>query len=290
MSRKILIYFVLLYALIVAGCTKSVDMHPHELFLGTVWMQTAAEYYASATQAYLTAAASLDEALQDSEWTAALEQDMMQDLPPAVILDLDETVLDNLPFEGKLVQLNTIYTPSLWKKWVSLGQAGAVPGSLEFVRYAKSRGVEVFYVTNRAYQEENATRRNLEQLGFPVNLNLDVVLTRNEEHDWGPDKTTRRMFIAKKYRILLLIGDDLNDFISVGSASPGERVRLAAAQSARWGRQWILLPNPLYGSWKRSLYGYESGLSQSEKLAREYQHIRGFNSEVSSIPRTPTPR
>jgi acid phosphatase len=237
-------------------------------------MQTAAEYHASAIQAYRMAAASLDEALRDPTWTAAVEQNNTQDLPPAVILDLDETVLNNLAFDAKLIHLNIGYSRALWKEWVSLGKAGAVPGSLEFARYAKRRGVEIFYVTNRSYPVENATRLNLEQLGFPLNLSIDVVLTRNEKPDWGHDKTTRRAFIAKNYRILLIIGDDLNDFISMGNALPDERVKVAASKNAHWGRKWILLPNPLHGSWKRSLYGYESGLSRPEKLERQYQHIR----------------
>lgn len=248
--------------------------HPHELLLSTLWVRTSGEYYASVLQAYRTARLSLDEALKDPEWTADPNQKNPYTLPPAVVLDLDETVLDNTGFEISMIEKNTEFTPAMWTEWVNQGAAKLIPGALEFIRYAQSRGVRVFYVTNRTAHEEAATRINLKQVGIVLDDTTDELLTRGEQPDWTADKATRRRILSKEYRTLLYIGDNLNDFVSGVRVTPQERIKIAIKHKERWGKQWILMPNPIYGSWEQSLYDFAYKLSYADKLKRKYDYLK----------------
>ena len=112
-------------------------------------------------------------------------------------------------------------------------EAVALPGALEFAERLTELGVTLFYVTNRTTELETATRANLVSEGFPFDQSRDVLLTRGE-NGWGSDKNTRRAEIAKSHRILLLMGDDLNDFFSGARAeTPGERLELTHRAQSR---------------------------------------------------------
>ena len=229
----------------------------HENLNAVLWMQTALEYEASALQAYRLAAMQLDAALADPRWTAAIEQQAdASRLPPAVILDVDETVLDNSYYQARMIRDNTTFAAATWDRWVEEARATAIPGAVEFTRYAAGKGVTVFYVTNRTANLEAATRKNLAAENFPLSTGLDTVLVRGERPEWSASaKGPRRASIARDYRILLLVGDDLGDFVVDPSGTPAERQTRAAAQSEWWGRRWIMLPNPTYGSWERAVIG-----------------------------------
>lgn len=247
----------------------------YETLQATLWVQTSAEYSALAEQTYRLARLQLEAALADPDWTAAVEQDAatMQSLPLAVILDVDETVLDNSSFEARLIQDNQVYSEETWGVWVREAIAPAVPGALDFIHYARARGVEIYYVTNRHAQHEVETRQNLTQLGFPLAAEGDAVLMKGE-NDWGSDKSARRREVAKTHRILLLVGDDLNDFVSGARAQePRSRRELSQNHAEHWGTRWILLPNTVYGSWADSLFGRQFDLTPEEKLHRKSQYL-----------------
>lgn len=218
------------------------------------WVRTSAEYRAVSLQAYRAAGEALAAALADSSWTAAVEQEgnSFRSLPPAVILDVDETVLDNSPFQERMVELDSDFDPGAWNDWVTQASAEAVPGALAFTRKAAQLGVAVFYVTNRTADQEEATRKNLVDLGFPLSAVHDAILSLGEHPEWGSDKAGRRRQVAEDYRVLLLAGDDLGDFVSVGGLTVQARRRLMEQYRDRWGRRWIILPNPIYGSWQRA--------------------------------------
>lgn len=247
---------------------------PDQAMVAVAWCRTAAERVALCRQTYNTAKAMLDVALDDGEWNAALEQATTPDrlaLPPAVIVDVDETVLDNSPYNARLVAANEVYTPDGWSAWVEERAARAIPGAVDFLVYAAGRGVTVFYVTNRSNAEEPATRDNLQRLGFPLadRDDLDVVLTKRERDEWSDsDKRLRRASVAQTHRVLMMFGDDLGDFLSgvkpkatVRNGDPVDVVRaqgvvLGEERLARtdefvgwWGTRWFMLPNPMYGSW-----------------------------------------
>lgn len=245
----------------------------HENLNAVLWMQTALEFEASALQAFRLAQMQLDAALADPRWTAAIEQqgDASQ-LPPAVIVDVDETVLDNSPYQARLIRDGAVFAASTWDPWVEEARAAAVPGAVEFARYATRKGVTVFYVTNRTANLEAATRRNLAAERFPLTDAIDTVLVRGERPEWSASaKGPRRAFVARDYRILLLVGDDLGDFVVDASGTPAERETRAAAQSEWWGRRWIMIPNPTYGSWERAIIGSAADPNAARRKALRYR-------------------
>lgn len=254
------------------GCSNLRDTH--ERLHSVLWAQTSAEHNALITLTYKQAQEALDLALPDKSWTAAVEQDQpYSELPPAIIMDLDETVLDNSPFEGRLIKARMPFDKTKWDQWVEEANAPALPGAVDFIAATQRRGIIIFFVTNRRSQHEPSTRKNLERLGISLRQDIDVVLSEGEQpNNWGPDKTTRRRYLASQFRILLLLGDDLGDFVSGAIDLPQNRIRLAQQHNNRWGVSWFLIPNSIYGSWESSLY--EKGLSDKEILHSKRNIIR----------------
>jgi 5'-nucleotidase (lipoprotein e(P4) family) len=230
----------------------------------TLWAQTATEHDACTLQAYRLAERQLGDALADGCWTADVAQAAAggyQDKAPAVILDVDETVLDNSPAQARLLREvldgkrdSDTFDLKGWETWVSEHAAGALPGARHFLHTARDRGVATFFVTNRIDTQKDATIANLVAVG--IDATPDTVITSNDAAGRPSDKTSRRATIAASYRILLLIGDDLSDCVSgVRKVSPAERAAVLAAHRDYVGTRWILLPNAVYGSWLDSLGG-----------------------------------
>lgn len=270
-----------------AGCTAPVrttvspeaspPIRTNENLHSTLWTQTSVEYRASTLQAYRLAMLMLDRALADSSWTAALEQEASgsyASLPPAVVLDVDETVLDNSAYQARLVLEDAAYASDSWNAWVQEARAVPVPGAVAFTRYAHDKGVTVIYLTNRRGDTEEATRRNLAAYGFPIATSDDVVLTRGERPEWAEgEKAPRRRAVAEKYRILLLVGDNLGDFMPDAERSVEERDEATAPYDAYWGTRWIMLPNPQYGSWESALFDNNYSLPAAERMRRKYERL-----------------
>lgn len=262
------------------GCANSRDTH--ERLHAVLWIQTSAEYGILAQQQYRAAQLALDKALdsRDATWSAAVEQgNSFTDLPPAVILDLDETVLDNTPFEASLILARSPIDREKIRRWVAKAEAPAIPGAVEFISHAQDRGVTVFFVTNRYAAEEPDTRKNLEKLSIALPSDPDTVLTTGEQpHNWPLDKEARRRFVSQKYRILLLIGDDLADFVSVGQNEISYRRKLGQQYADKWGKVWFLIPNPIYGSWELALY--PKGLQDADILTRKRDLLRSYETDA----------
>lgn len=234
------------------------------------WTQTSAEYQALTEQAYRLARIQLQQALEDPTWSAdevQLEENDFRTRKPAVILDVDETVLDNSPYNARNILSGKSYTLESWTAWCKEKKARAIPGAKKFILTAKSLGVDVFYITNRRDDVRQATIDNLKALGFPADE--DHVLTRNDEQGRGGDKVSRRAMVASKHRILLLIGDNLSDICSgMDSRDYRERNRLAAQKRKYLGSRWIVLPNPVYGAWERALPAGELHLDPAESESK----------------------
>jgi 5'-nucleotidase (lipoprotein e(P4) family) len=252
-----------------AGCGRgSGTPKNRENLQAVLWTQRSAEHDALTTQTFQAASRALDRALADSTWTAALEQSgNYVHLPPAVIVDLDETALDNSASEADLVRSGTYYTPRSWERWCLEGRATAMPGAVEFCEYAAEKRVAVFYITDRPDLTRDATRKNLAALGFPLLPVRECILTPGD----GEDKSTRRATVARQHRILLLLGDQLGDFISDQKLEPEKRDHLVQVHRAYWGDRWFILPSDLYGDWERALLGYDSSLSDAERLRRKLE-------------------
>lgn len=244
--------YLLLTPLLFLACssTKPVEQ-THATLQATLWVQNAVEYDALTRMAYQTAETHLDKALAEKTWTASVEQEdqKVESLPPAIVLDIDETVLDNSPFQARMIALNSGYDPVAWEKWVLEGNAEAVPGAVELTNAAHDMGITVFYLSNREANTEEATRTNLQELGFPLSEDTDVVLLKNEQANWTSAKIERRKVIASEYRILMLFGDDFNDFLPAKGMTKAERDELLDQYRSNFGVKWFVLPNPVYGSW-----------------------------------------
>lgn len=219
----------------------------------TLWMQTSAEYQAIMREIYRNARTQLDLALADPAWNALPGSPSVASAPPAIVLDLDETAIDTSAHTARGIRSGKGYTDQGWQQFASAGNSRAIPAAVEFLKYAASRGVAIFYVTNRNSTDEPALRRNLVALGFPISDSYDNVLTRSERPEWTSDKSSRRTFVASNYRVLELLGDDLNDFVPAAGKSLAERDALLRGSDEQWGHRWFLLPNPMYGSWERAV-------------------------------------
>ena len=227
-----------------------------QTMLSVLYAQSSTEYAANCIQTYANASQILDTAIADKKWTAALEQTgEYSEKPMAIILDVDETVLDNVAFQARSI-LSGLSYPNGWIEWGLEASAKPVPGVLNFLKNASKKGIKIFYVTNRVAELEEATRKNIKNLGLPFDEDRDVLLMR-DENGWGSDKVSRRALVAKDYRVLMLVGDQLTDFISLEEATTdiASRKELAEKYSDMWGQKWFMLTNPMYGKWEGAIYG-----------------------------------
>lgn len=269
---------LLVLALVGFGCAAQ-NASVKDSLNATAWVQTSVEYGAATRQAYRSARLSLPKALKSKAWTAALEQTgEYGKLPPAIIVDIDETVLDNSRGQARFLLEGTgRYTPELWRQWTREKKATAVPGALAFLLEADARGVTVFYVTNRGLSEESDTRQNLLAEKFPVKQALgglgDTLLMNGEKENWTSDKSTRRAAVAAHYRVIFLCGDDLNDFFSA-RMTPEKRALEAQKNESWWGERWIILPNPMYGSWEDSLIDFDRSLGAAAVQDRKMKALK----------------
>jgi acid phosphatase len=256
----------ILLLLLSSGCASTANNN----FNSLLWMQSASEYKANTIQAYNTALKNIDAALDDRTWTAAKEQvGDCSSLPPAIVMDIDETVLDNSRYMGKVVLESGEWSSATWNEWVALKDAPAVPGAVEFINAMRGKNVKVIFISNREckkggtpgaeYCQEAGTIENLAKVGVGGVRPEDLLLL-GEEAGWTSEKKSRREYISKKYRIVMLFGDDLGDFLAgvKSGITPQERDRLVGDNTNNWGRKWFMLPNPTYGSWISILHDPKS--------------------------------
>ena len=260
------------------GAPAAAAAQRYESLRALLWFQTAEECRRIQLATFAAARVALEAALADAGRSALGQGAEAASLPPAVVTDVDETLLDNSAFEGGLLRSGETFNLRSWEAWVEARSATALPGALEFARFAAERGVTVFYLSNRDAPFETATRDNLAREGFPLRADVDTVLLRGERPEWGSDKEARRREVAATHRVLLLLGDDLNDFLSgVDSATPEARRALADAHAGRFGVSWFLFPNPLYGSWERALEaGRPRSQDAAEAFGRRLGSVRAF--------------
>ena len=235
----------------------------HDNLNAVAWVQTSLEYNALSEQTYRAAADHLDKALKEKNWDALVPEERgnaATGLKPAVVMDVDETVLDNSPYQARLIRDGADYDEVTWAQWVAEKKAKPVPGVVDFAKAANAKGVTVLYISNRAEHLKDATLANLKAVGLPVAddsvfLGLGTFVKACEQN--GSEKNCRRKLAGQKYRVLMQFGDQIGDFVQVVSNTRGDRDKLYAEYHDWFGERWWMLPNPTYGSWEPALFNNE---------------------------------
>ena len=230
-----------------------------QLVMAVEWMQNSGEFEALSYQAFNLAKMSLDDYLVHHKGAKKV----------AVVVDADETVLNNSAYEAWLVGKDFGYSSKTWAKWMDAAEAKAMPGALEFLNYAKSKGVEVFYITNRKIVGLEGTKKNMKALGFPFVDDAHLML-----RDSTSDKEPRRQKVLEHYDIALFMGDNLNDFASDFKTKTLKETYAAVEKNkGLFGTKYIMLPNPTYGDWEGKLYNGNWGASAAEKDQMRKDHL-----------------
>lgn len=234
---------------------------------GVLYMQTAGEYRALAYQAFNLARMSLDM----DEMTRKKLSKPERKKPRAVMVDIDETVLDNSPQQAFSIKNRQPFNLQTWYAWGELRQAKAIPGAVDFLNYASRKGVRVFYSSNRDEVQKAATMDNLRKVGFP-DVSPETVLLRTNESSKEP----RRQIVLQKYRLVVLMGDNLNDFSDAFEKKPiGDRFSEVDKARDLFGTRWIVLPNAMYGDWENAIYDYKR-LTEAEKTAKRRDALMAY--------------
>lgn len=232
---------------------------PSNLLTSAVaWKQTAAEFEALYYQGFNVARSQLDRALQAHK---------KGDRPLAIISDVDDTVLSSNSYWGYMVNADKeFFDDNAWDKWVAENGPVATPGAVDFLNYAKSKGVEVFYVTSRDQGEKTFeyALANLRKNNLPFADEKHLTVYRDSSN-----KEPRQTEIAQAFNVVVMLGDNLNDFKrKYYVADVQQRKHLMAEDQQQFGRKFILFPNPTDGHWLKAVFGDSEPPATPENRAK----------------------
>jgi 5'-nucleotidase (lipoprotein e(P4) family) len=246
------------------------------------WSQNASEHDFIYLQTFRDAQEKLLKAKQDPNWDALPKDDRaehpsLKGLKPAVILDIDETVLDNSPYQARLIRAGSEFNEADWAAWCKEAIARPMPGALAFTTFAAEHGIAVIYISNRAKDLDEATLANLRSAGFPVAgkesfLGLGTFVEGCEQA--GSEKGCRRQLVGKNYRVLMQFGDQIGDFANILGNTAEGRAKAMAPYTAWIGERWFVLPNPTYGSWEPALFDNDFSLPREERRQKKIESLR----------------
>ena len=267
MRIKAYLSTVLLLALAFGAYSQNTAKAPESLdyqVAAVLYQQKAAEYRALAYQAFNLARLRLDADLDPKNLKLLPKNE--RDMPRAIIVDVDETVLDNSPSQARAIKTGRPFNMEDWYAWGEMRKAKPIAGAVEFLNYAVSNGVKVFFVSNRDEVQKQATIDNLIAAGFRDVGPENVLLRQKDAQGNGiSTKTPRREFVGEKYRVVLLMGDNLDDFADVFERkSVAGRFFETDRFRDEWGKRWIVLPNAMYGTWENAIYEY-GRLTEAQK-------------------------
>jgi acid phosphatase len=233
-----------------AAPRASIPYTMRERLGANLYMQTAAEYRACCLQTYHLAQLRL----------AALMA--AKPAKPAIVMDLDETVLDNSAYESYLYESGKENSQDQWMAYERdyPDRVALVPGAKPFIEKAEAMGATVVDISNRSEQYRSSTIKALKHVG----INVDGIEDRLHLRTDTPNKTQRREEVAANYNVLLFFGDNLRDFseMFIAPTVRGEegaegynkaiQSRFERVDEAAWhfGENWFILPNPAYGEWE----------------------------------------
>jgi 5'-nucleotidase (lipoprotein e(P4) family) len=241
-----------------ADVQKEVDMKMYPV----LWHQTSAEYRALCYQAFNAAKTYIETLIPNREPNEKF----------AIITDLDETIIDNSYLEAKQIKEGKEYSSARWKEWVNMSAATEVPGAIEFLQWAASRNITIFYISNRSVSDVKPTLANLNKLQLP-NADEEHMLFLSAESTKEP----RRQIVAKDHKIVMLMGDNLNDFTNLfEKKSIDDRKAETDKVKDEWGKKFIVLPNAIYGEWENAFYDYKRNLTPKEKEAKRKDLLKVY--------------
>ena len=222
-------FYILLVAVFLA-CNSNFSRKDHSIH----WQNFSPEYDALCIQAYNIAKNRIDKLnINDSN------------KPLAIIADIDETMLNNLPYNQMLIDSSLKFSQKTWSQWVNKKIAKPIPGALNFFNHVDSIGIEIIYISNRKIENYEPTKLNLINAGFPFNDNTIMLL-----RDIDSNKEKRRNTIGN-FNVVMLLGDNLADFKdSFYGKSNVDKKKIVELEKKKFGNEFILFPNLIYGPWE----------------------------------------
>lgn len=216
------------------------------LLYAVAWKQTAAEYRALYYQGFNVARMHVE---------LALAKRKPGDKPLAVVTDMDDTILHPLNYWGHLINENKDYFDDpVWDEWIPSNKITASPGSQDFLKFCADNGVEVFYVTSREQGEKTYeyAMDHLKFLGFPNADTKHLTVLRDTSN-----KEKRQDEIMKDFNVVVFLGDNLNDFRRKYyiKNNVDDRIKMMETDREKFGRNYIIFPNPTDGHWLAAIYG-----------------------------------
>ncbi len=245
------------------------------LLWAVAWSETAAEFGALCHQAFNLATLRVDQ---------ATEKFRNSDRPLAVITDLDNTIVHASSYWGYLLKEGIdFFDDGVWDKWIPENLITLVPGAFEFLNHCKSKEVEVFYVTsrNQGPNTYDYALKQLQYLELPFADSAHLTVYRETS-----DKTPAREAVRQTHELILLLGDNLNDFKrDYYVKDVDERFALMERDRKDIGQQFIILPNPTDGHWVRAIFveSEPAGTEQNRQILFEAATRRAWDGiEVGS--------
>ncbi|VGQ22611.1 5'-nucleotidase [Streptococcus pyogenes] len=236
------------------------QLRSRENTMSVLWYQRAAETQALYLQGYQLATDRLKEQLNKPT-----------DKPYSIVLDIDETVLDNSPYQAKNVLEGTGFTPESWDYWVQNKEAKPVAGAKDFLQFADQNGVQIYYISDRSTTQVDATMENLQKEGIPVQGRDHLLFLEKGVKS----KESRRQKVKETTNVTMLFGDNLLDFADFSKKSQEDRTALLSDLQEEFGRRFIIFPNPMYGSWEGAIYKGEK-LDVLKQLEERRKSLKSF--------------
>lgn len=238
-----------------------------ESYLNGIAYQLSAEVKGLQIQAFKLARIQLDQRL--------LERDQGKYARPiAIISDIDDALADDAMYMADIVLREGKWDNGPWDYYydaLATTACKALPGAVEFLQYAKSKGVEVFYITNRDWDQHDLTVQQLKHLGFPYADSAHVQVMNTEG---SSNKTERRENVLKTHDVVMYIGDNIGDFTAAfkRELGPVKRTEMALQDEYKnlWGDRWIVLPNATYGDYVGAVWYND----KSADAAKRSQYIK----------------
>ena len=242
----------------ISGQLNEIELSRNPLLWTVAWSNTAAEFGALCHQAFNLARLRVDE---------AMEKHSRSERPLAVVTDVDNTIVHAGSYWSSLISEGVdFFDDEIWDRWIPENLIALVPGAMDFLKYCEYHGVEIFYVTNRDQgpRTYSYALNQLQYLNLPYSDSEHLVVFRESS-----DKTSARERIGESHELILLLGDNLNDFKRDYYVADVEKRRaLMERDRAEIGDKFIILPNATDGHWVRAIFG------ESEPAATDENRLK----------------